>query len=82
MHRSAVTSPGSHQIRSGSCCPRDGSSPAHGDRVEHESEEPVRLVGVVTAGSGEFCIQVLSADPTELPLPQWREPAPALLPRT
>lgn len=31
------------------------------------------------AGADHVCIQVLSADPRELPLPQWRELAPALL---
>ncbi len=31
------------------------------------------------AGADHVCIQVLSTDPTHLPLPEWRELAPALL---
>jgi hypothetical protein len=31
------------------------------------------------AGADHVCVQVLPADPRALPLPEWRELAPALL---
>ncbi|GAA3722748.1 hypothetical protein GCM10022205_03050 [Spinactinospora alkalitolerans] len=33
----------------------------------------------IDAGADHVCLQVLTRDPAAPPMPQWREPAPALL---
>ncbi|UED83751.1 TIGR03620 family F420-dependent LLM class oxidoreductase [Streptomyces profundus] len=38
-----------------------------------------RVRGHLAAGADHVCLQVLTADPTALPLPEWRELAPALV---
>jgi probable F420-dependent oxidoreductase len=38
-----------------------------------------RVGAHLEAGADHVCIQVLSTDPTHLPMPEWRELAPALL---
>jgi probable F420-dependent oxidoreductase len=38
-----------------------------------------RVLEQLDAGADHVCVQVLTADPAALPLPEWRELAPALL---
>jgi len=50
--------------------------------VAHGSVETIqkRIQEHRDAGADHVCIQVLTADPTTMPLPEWRELAPALVP--
>jgi probable F420-dependent oxidoreductase len=51
--------------------------------VAHGDVETIRkrVQEHLDAGADHVCIQVLSADPAALPLPEWRELAPVLLPQ-
>jgi hypothetical protein len=48
---------------------------AHGDAGTIQK----RVQEHLDAGADHVCIQVLTADPAALPLPEWRELAPALV---
>jgi probable F420-dependent oxidoreductase len=59
----------------------DGGSDALVDAIVAWGDEDAivrRVQDHLAAGADHVCLQVLTRDPTELPMPQWRALAPAL----
>jgi len=71
-----------HSLGFGDDDVRDGGSDRLVDAIVAWGDTDALLARVrahLAAGADHVCVQVLPADPRALPLPEWRELAPALL---